>query len=76
MLPTGKKIAPDESLQTTSCKCVSTQCNKYRHRCVRTGLNCSEFCGYQQSDYHIDLHMDDNEIEDKNNHSESGTKDD
>ena len=24
MLPTGKKIAPDEILQTTSCKCVST----------------------------------------------------
>ena len=28
MLPTGMKIAPDEILQTTCCKCVSTQCEK------------------------------------------------
>ena len=28
MLPTGMKIAPDEILQTTFCKCVLTQCEK------------------------------------------------
>ena len=28
MRPTGTKIAPDEILQTTHCKCVSTQCKK------------------------------------------------
>ena len=28
MLPIGMKITPDEILQTTSCKCVSTQCKK------------------------------------------------
>ena len=28
MFPIGMKITPDEILQTTSCKCVSTQCKK------------------------------------------------
>ena len=28
MRPIGIKIAPDEILQTTHCKCVSTQCKK------------------------------------------------
>ena len=79
MLPTGIKIAPDEILHTTRCKCVSNQCNKNRYRCVRAGLSFSEFCDYQQSDYQTDMQMDDNEIEDKimiNNDNESGTKDD
>ena len=76
MLPTEIKIAPDKILHTTRCKCVSTQCNKNKCRCVRTGLNCSEFCDCQQSDYQIDMHGDDNESEDKNNDSESSTEDD
>ena len=67
MLPTGIKIAPDEILQTTCCKCVLTQCNKNKCSCVRSGLNCSEFCDCLQSDDQIGMHMDDNEIEDKNN---------
>ena len=75
MLPTGIKIAPDKILQTTSCKCVSTQCNKNKCNCVRVGLSCSEFCDCQQSDDQINMHVDDNEIEDKNNDSESGTED-
>ena len=75
MLPTGIKIAPDKILQTTRCKCVSTQCNKNKFRCVRAGLNCSEFCHCQQSDYQIDMHKDDIEIEDENKDSESGTED-
>ena len=76
MLPTGKKIAPDEILQTTHCKCVSIQCNKDKCSCLRAGVHCLEFCDCQQSDYQIDTHMDDNEIEAKNNDSESGTEDD
>ena len=76
MLPTGKNIAPDEILQMARCKFVSTKCNKNKFRCVRAGLNCSEFCDCQRSDYQIDMHMDDNEIEDKNNDRESGTGDD
>ena len=76
MLPTGKKIAPDEILQTTHCKCVSIQCNKDKCSCLRAGVHCLEFCDCQQSDYQIDMHMDDNEIEAKNNDSESGTEDD
>ena len=75
MLPTGIKIAPNKILQTTRCKCVSTQCNKNKCSCVRAGLNCSELCDCQQSDDQIDMHMDDNEIEDKNNDNESGTED-
>ena len=46
MLPAGIKIAPDEILQTTRCKCVSTQCNKNKCSCVTAGLNCSEFCNW------------------------------
>ena len=42
----------------------------------QAGLNCSNFCDCQQRDYQIDMNMDDNEIEDKNNDSESGTEDD
>ena len=55
---------------------VSTQCNKNKFRCVRAGINCSEFCDCQRSDYQIDMYMDHNEIEDKNNDSESDTEDD
>ena len=76
MLPTGIKTAPGKILQTTRCKCVSTQRNKKKYRCPRAGLNCSEFCDCQHSDYQIDMHIDDNEIEDKNNNSGSGTEDD
>ena len=75
MLPTGMKIARDDILQITRCKCVSTQCNKYKCSCVRAGLSCSEFCDCQQSDDQIDMHVDDNEMEDKNNESESGEED-
>ena len=76
MLPTGTKIASDEILQTTRSKCVSTQCNKNKCSYVRAGLNCSEFSDYQQSKDQIDMHMNDNEIEGKNNDSESDTEDD
>ena len=76
MLPTRIKVSPDEILQATRCKCVSIQCNENKCRCVRAGLNCSEFCDCQQSDYQIKMHMDDNENEDKNNDSKSGTEDD
>ena len=76
MLPTRIKVSPDEILQTTPCKCVSIQCNENKCRYFRAGLNCSEFCDCQQSDYQIKMHMDDNENEDKNNDSESGTEDD
>ena len=38
MLPTGIKISPDEILQTTRYKCVSTQWKKYKCSCVRAGL--------------------------------------
>ena len=68
-------LAPDKTLQTTRYKCVSTQCNKNKYRCVRAGFNCSEFSDCQQCDYQIDMHMDDNEIKDKNNDRESGTED-
>ena len=76
MLPTGIKIASDEILQTTRSKYVSTQCSKNKCSYVRAGLNYSEFSYYQQSEDQIDMHMDDNEIEDKNNDSESNTEDD
>ena len=75
MLPTRTKIAPDEILQTTRCKCISTQFNKNKCICVRAGLNCSEFCDCQPSNDKIHTHMDDNEIEDENSDSESGTED-
>ena len=75
MLQNGIKIAPDEILQTTYCKCVSTQCNKNKCSCVRAGLNCSEFCDCQQCDYQSIMQMVDNEIEDENNDCESGTGD-
>ena len=48
---------------------------KINAACVRAGLNCSEFCDWQQSNDQSDMHMDDNEIEDKNNNCESGTED-
>ena len=64
MLPTGIKIAPDEIPQITRCKCVSIQCNKNKCSCARAGFNCSEFCDCQQNDDQIDMHLDDNEIED------------
>ena len=76
LLSTGIKIPPNEIVQTTRCKYVSTQCDKKKCRCVRAGLNCSEFCDCQQTDYQIDMHMDDNQIEDENNDGESGTEDD
>ena len=58
------------------CKqCVSTQCSKNKCSSVRAWLNCSEFFDCQQSDDQIDMQMDNNEIEDKNNDSESGTED-
>ena len=76
LLSTGIKIPPNEIVQTTRCNYVSTQCNKKKCRCVRAGLNCSEFCDCQQTDYQIDMHMDDNQIEDENNDGESGTEDD
>ena len=74
MLPAGIKIASDEILQITGCKCASTQCKTNKCSCVRDGLNCSEFFDYQQGDNQSDMHMD-NEIEDENNDSESGTED-
>ena len=43
--------------------------------CVRAGLNCSKFCDCQQCDDQSDMRMDDNEIEDENNDSESSTED-
>ena len=76
MLPTGIKIASDDILQTARSKYVSTQCNKNKCSYVRAGLNCSEFSDYQQSEDQIDMHVDDNEIEDKNDDSESDTEDD
>ena len=69
------KIASDEILQTTHCKCVSIQCKKIKCNSVRAGLNWSEFCGCQQCDDQSRMHMDDNEIEDENNDSESDTED-
>ena len=69
------KIASDEILQTTHCKCVSIHCKKIKCNSVRAGLNWSEFCGCQQCDDQSRMHMDDNEIEDENNDSESGTED-
>ena len=75
MLPTGIKIVTSEILQTTRCKYVSTQCNKTKCSYVRAGINCSEFCGCQQRDGQIGMYMDNNEIEDENNDSESGTED-
>ena len=38
-------------------------------------VNCSEFCDYQQRNDQSDMHRDDNEIENENNDSESGTED-
>ena len=43
--------------------------------CVTTGLNSSELCDCQKCDYQSRMHMVDNEIEDENNDSESGTGD-
>ena len=76
MFPIGMKITPDEILQTTSCKCVFNPVQKKnKSSYVRAGLNCSKFCDCQQCDDQSEMHMDDNEIEDENNDSESGTED-
>ena len=48
---------------------------KNKCSCVTAGLNCSEFCDCQQCDYQSIMQVVDNEIEDENNDSESGTRD-
>ena len=50
MLPTGIKIAPDEILQTTHCKCAFIKCKTKSCSCVSAELNCSEFYGCQECD--------------------------
>ena len=72
-LPTGIKIAPDEILQTTRCKCVSTQ---YRKTINATVSELDLICDYQRYDDQSRMQMGDNEIEDEINDSESGTEDD
>ena len=47
MLPDGTDVAPEKVLQMTRCKCSSSQCKTNRCSCVKTGTNCSEFCGCQ-----------------------------
>ena len=73
MLPTGIKTSPDEILQTTPSKCVSTQCE--RMNAAVSQLDLTEFCDCQKCDYQSRMHMVDNEIEDENNDSESGIGD-
>ena len=80
LLPTETKMAPGKILQTARCKCISTQCKNNNNdnnkcSCVIAGLNCSKFCDCQQCDDQSDMHMDNNEIEDENNDSQSGTED-
>ena len=77
MLPTGIKIAPDEILQTIRSKCVSSRCNKNKCRCVRAGLDCSEFCDGQQNSAMIKLTCTWMIMKlRKNNDSESSTEND
>ena len=54
---------------------VQKKYNDSKCSCVRAGLNCSKFCDCQQCDDQSDMHMDNNEIEDENNDSQSGTED-
>ena len=55
--------------------CFNPVQKKNKSSYVRAGLNCSKFCDCQQCDNQSEMHMDDNEIEDENNDSESGTED-
>ena len=49
MLPDGTDVAPEKVLQMTRCKCSSSQCKTNRCICVKTGTNCSEFCGCEKT---------------------------
>ena len=55
MLPTGIKIAPDEILKTTRCKCVSTQCKNKKKTVQNYVIGDCQQCNDQS-----DMHMNDN----------------
>ena len=65
MLPTDVDVAPEEVLQMTRCKCVSSQCKTNRCSCVKLGVNCSEFCGCHNCDNQKDINSTcDDKVED------------
>ena len=55
MLPTVIKIAPDEILKTTRCKCVSTQCKNKKKTVQNYVIGDCQQCNDQS-----DMHMNDN----------------
>ena len=64
MIPTGIDIAPPQVLQTTSCKCPSSQCNNNRCGCFKIGSKCTEVCGCHDCENLVDV-ADDSESEDE-----------
>ena len=79
LLPIETKMAPDKILQTASHKCISTQ---YKKNIIIINAAVSELdLTFQSSvivnkcDDQSDMHMDNNEIENENNDSQSGTED-
>ena len=70
MLPDGTDVAPEKVLQMTRCKCSSSQCKTNRCSCVKTGTNCSEFCGWQDCENQKDLEKSESEDENDMVHSE------
>ena len=64
ILPDVIDVAPEKVLQMTQYKCSLSQCKTNRCSCVKTGTNCSEFCGCQ--DYENQKDLEKSESEDEN----------
>ena len=63
MLPDGTDVAPEKVLHMSRCKCSSSQCKTNRCSFVKTGTNCSEFCGCQDCENQKDLEKSESEDE-------------
>ena len=44
-LPNGVEVAPQEVLEMTRCKCITSGCRTKQCSCQQAGLFCSELCG-------------------------------
>ena len=70
LLPYTSNWNKNRTWQDSAESCQKNKCSSFR-----AGLNCSEFCDCQQCDDQSRMHMEDNDIEDENNDSETCTED-
>ena len=63
ILPNGKDVAPEKVFQMTRYKYSLSQCKTNRYSCIKTGTNCSEFCGCQDCENQKDLEKSESEDE-------------